>query len=112
MGTHENLEVRSKKLEVEPKKLDARIKKVQVRTKCYKSASPQVFVKSYDIQARTQGWPRGGGALIVAGGGGWGGGGNARHRRSVELEGTGAMLLQNNFYKFDWIWCQFLHSEI
>ena len=38
-----------------------------------------------------------GGSLI-----GWGGGGgDACHRRSVDLEGSGDMLLQNCFYKFD-----------
>ena len=30
-----------------------------------------------------------------------GGGGDARHQRSVELEGSGPMLLQKFFYKFD-----------
>ena len=37
--------------------------------------------------------------------GGWGvslaGGGDARHPRSVDLEGSGGMLLQIFFYKFD-----------
>ena len=36
-------------------------------------------------QGRTQGWPRG---SLISGG---------RHRRSVELEGSGGMLLQNFF---------------
>ena len=30
-----------------------------------------------------------------------GGGGDVRHRRSVDLEGSGGMLLQIFFYKFD-----------
>ena len=37
---------------------------------------------------------RGGGSLIV-------GGGDVHHRRSVNLEGSGGMLLQKSFYKFD-----------
>ena len=41
----------------------------------------------------TWGWGRGGAGR---------GGGDARHRRSVDLEGSGGMLLQNLFlYKFD-----------
>ena len=43
------------------------------------------------------GLTKGGGELI-----GWGGGGGrARHRRSLDREGSGGMLLQNFVYKFD-----------
>ena len=42
------------------------------------------------------GLTKGGGSLI-----GWGGGGDGRHRRSVDLEGSGDMLLQKFVYKFD-----------
>ena len=45
--------------------------------------------------------PRVDGGGVVNWFGGGGGGGDARHWRSVDLEGSGGMLLQKSFYKFD-----------